>query len=276
MTHVTLNVAFIMFRNSYIYSGDAKILRQKVIKISFCICFILCAANVFGQGVGINTTDPQQSLHIAGSNGTLRVEGLNSTNNTFNGGDVNGEGLSSNTYPLYVDENGEFTLENKTLLNTEDLDALNDTSLPTSAVTLLVSDTDGEASTTIITYPLTVVRATVLEVRYSLSYDIYLNSSKDIITDNLARRISSYFTVTGDTRKYGSVSTCYVNGSADGVSGPYYNSYTTYITLDAGTYNISLIGTISSGLEDVNNSPESEPTYVEYATYSDFILFKLH
>jgi hypothetical protein len=267
-----------MLKNKNIYIGDAKILWQMGIKIGFCISFLLFTANVFGQGVGINTTDPQQALHMAGPTGTLRVESLNSTNNIYNGGDANADGDPTNdTYPLYVDENGEFTLENKTLLNTEDLDALNDLMLPTSTVTLLGSDTDGEASTTIITYPITVTRASILEVRYSLSYDVYLNSDKDPCADNFTRRISSHFSVNSGTRKYGSVSTAYVNGSSDGVSGPFYNVFTTYLTLPVGTSDISLIGTVSSDIKSGGgNTTDSDPTYVEFATYSDFILFKLH
>lgn len=277
MGHVDLNVAFIMLKNNYIYLGDTKILWQIGVKIGFCISFILFAANVFGQGVGINTTDPQQALHIAGPTETLRVESLNSINNIYNGGNVNGQGLSSNTYPLYVDEYGNFTLENKTLSNSEDIDALDDAELTASSVTLLDSDTNGEASTTIITYDITVVRATILEVRYSLSYDVYLNSAKDPIEDNLARRISSHFTVNSNPRKYGSVSSGYVNGSSDGISGPFYNVFTTYITLDAGTNVISLVGTVSSDIKSGGgNTTDSDPTHVEFATYSDFVLFKLH
>ena len=52
--------------------------------------------------VGIGNTNPQQELHISGSSSTIRVEGLNSTNNTNN----NGTDLA----PVVVDANGDFTI----------------------------------------------------------------------------------------------------------------------------------------------------------------------
>lgn len=48
--------------------------------------------------VGIGTTSPQQELHVAGTDATIRVDGLNATNNPHNNGvresvvHVNGEG----------------------------------------------------------------------------------------------------------------------------------------------------------------------------------------
>ena len=58
--------------------------------------------NSFSQ-VGINTTNPQEELHIAGSTSTIRVEGLNSPN------DVNNLGVGSTT-PVYVNTNGDLVL----------------------------------------------------------------------------------------------------------------------------------------------------------------------
>ena len=34
--------------------------------------------------VGINNTNPQQELHVSGTNSTIRIEGLNATNNPLN------------------------------------------------------------------------------------------------------------------------------------------------------------------------------------------------
>src|SRR5690606_34278760 len=124
----------------------------------YFVILFLSAPFIYGQ-VGINTDDPQQSLHLAGSTGTLRVESLKHTNNIYNGGDIDNDGnLSNNTFPLYVDENGDFTLELKTLINSEDLDAFDDTSLPTSTVYLLSDNSIGKDSTVIKTYTIKVSR----------------------------------------------------------------------------------------------------------------------
>lgn len=49
--------------------------------------------------VGIGNTNPQQELHISGANSTIRIDGLNSTNNTNNDG--------TDLAPIAVDENGD-------------------------------------------------------------------------------------------------------------------------------------------------------------------------
>jgi len=228
--------------------------------------------------VGINTTNPQQALHIAGT-GTIRVESLNAANNNFNGGDIDNDGdLTNNTFPLYVNENGDFTLELKTHTNTEDTDALDDTSLPTTTVYMLSTDISGTEKTTIKTYSLTVSRASLVEIKYNLSFEVYLDNTYAIIVDNKARRISTWLSVSGQTRAYGPVSKCYSSGSINSVAGTMYGSSTAYITLpSAGTYDISLMGGVSSGLRLGGGlGGPSLSTYVEFATGNDFMLIRIH
>mgnify|MGYP000489404662 CR=1 FL=1 len=57
--------------------------------------------HLFSQ-VGIGTTNPMQDLHIAGNNSTIRIEGLNATNNTLNNG--------SGNIPVSVNTNGDLVL----------------------------------------------------------------------------------------------------------------------------------------------------------------------
>lgn len=249
---------------------------MKVYLIAFSFLFsIQC---LFGQ-VGINTTDPQQSLHIAGSTGSLRIESLNTTNNSYNGGDANGDGDQTNdTYPLYVDENGDFTLELITEEGSEDMDAFNDINLPTTTVFLDKDDLDGIVTTTIKTYTYEVTRPTLLEVKYGMSFDIYLNNSYTDITDNLARRVQTYITVTGQTRKYGPASKVYSSGSVLSVNGNFYNSNSMYITLPAaGTYVVSFMGLVDSGTKTSGSlGTNSKDTYVEFATGNDFVFIRKH
>lgn len=53
--------------------------------------------------VGIGTTDPQESLHVAGTTSTIRIEGLDVINNTLNQG-------PGKLTPVFVDNKGNFTL----------------------------------------------------------------------------------------------------------------------------------------------------------------------
>lgn len=233
-----------------------------------------CVTTAYAQ-VGINTDSPQQALHIAGSTGTLRIEGLNGANNSYNGGDVNGNtDLSDDTFPLYVDQNGDFTLQVGTFQNSEDIDAIDDTSISTNTVNLPASDADGEATTAIYTYTITVSRETILEVHYRMSFDVYADNTPTILSDNFARRISTYITVTGQTREYGIASKCYSSGTTASLSGHMFNSANTFITLpSAGTYTITLNGEISTDLTAGSGDP-SRATYVEFAKGNDMIFIR--
>ena len=239
--------------------------------------FVLLGVAGMTAQVGINTSNPQQDLHIAGNDATLRVEGLNSTNNSYNGGDVNGDlDLTNDTFPLYVDQAGVFTLEPNFFENSEDIDAIDDSCISTNTVTLPISDADGQASTAIYTYTITVPRETILEVHYRISFDIYANSSYTVLSDNFARRVSTFLTVTGQLREYGIVSKCYSSGVVASQFGHMYNSANTYITLpSAGTYTITLNGEISTDLTAGVGNP-SRATYAEFATGDDMIFIRAY
>jgi hypothetical protein len=242
---------------------------------------MLCILQFTYSQVGINTSSPQQQLHVGAIVGgeTIRVESLNSTNNSYNGGDVNGDlDLTNDTFPLYVDENGEFTLEYKPVYNSDGYDAIDDTSLPTNSVTLLANDSDGKADVQITLFTVTVNRPSILEVKYNLSFDVYLNSGKASIVDNYARRISTYFILSGvGTRKYGPVSKCYSSGSALSVHGTMYNTSTAYIQLPAaGAYHIQFYGEVSSNIKGAGGGTTSKAAHVEFVTGNDSIFLTLH
>ncbi len=246
--------------------------------IYFLLFFHSIVLGVHAQNVGINTSNPQQTLHVAGATASIRVDGLNATNNTYNGGDLEPDGdLTNNTFPLYIDDNGNFTLELKTIYGSEEVDAFDDTSLPTSTATLLATSATGQITTDVFTYTITVPRASILEVKYGMSYDIYLDNSFTIITDNLARRVQTHVVVTGDTREYGSVAKSYSSGTSNSVAGPYYNSGTTYISLPAaGTYDVTIQGRVSSNTKASGGGTTSKATYVEFATANDFLFMRLY
>lgn len=241
---------------------------------------------LFGQ-VGINTTNPQEALHLGSSTGTIRVESLNGVNNSHNGGDVNGDNdMTNDTFPLYVDENGDFTLELDVLLNTEASDALDDTELNTSTVTLLPDDVNGWEKTIIKSYSLQFNRPTLLEVKYNISHKIYLDNNYALITDLLARRVSNYITVTPDpdssdgilNRSYGPTSKSYSSGSNNSVSGPFFNGTTVYIKFEqAGNYVINIYGEVWSNIKwEGGPGTQSRAAYVEFAIDNDFLFFRMY
>lgn len=242
--------------------------------------FLLVCGSVFSQqeNVGIGTTTPQQKLHIASSSGTMRIDGLNTINNSYNEGDTNGDlDLSNDIFPLYVNNMGTFDLSFTPFHISEEADELDDATLTTNTIALLDTDADGIASTEITSYSITVPRATILEVKYNISFAIYENTSKTIISDNLARRVNTYLTITGQTRAYGSTTKNYSSGSINSSPGVLYTNCTAYISLpSAGTYDLKLIGAVSSDIKGNGGGPISQNTYVEFAVGNDSLFLKLH
>lgn len=60
-------------------------MHKNITRMVFMAAFALCTKINYAQ-VGIGTTNPLQELHIAGTSSTIRIEGLNSTNNSNNNG----------------------------------------------------------------------------------------------------------------------------------------------------------------------------------------------
>jgi len=253
--------------------------------------FFISFSTIYGQ-VGINTTNPQEALHIGGTTGTIRVESLSASYNDYNGGDVNNNGnMSDDKYPLYVDEYGDLTLKLEVLDNSQAGDAFDDTLLPSSSVQLPVNDGDGKVATTIKSYTVTFNRPTLLEIKYNISHKIYFDSSAPypIIDDLLARRVTNYITVTPDpdltdnlpNRKYGPCTKSYTSGSTNSVSGPFFNGSTVYIKILEATaetpitYTINFVGEVSSN-KKWGFIQESLSTYVEFAIDNDFLFFRIH
>ncbi len=241
---------------------------------------LFCSSALFSQhdNVGIRTTTPLQRLHVASSTGTIRVDGFNYINNSNNEGDVNGDlDLSNDIFPLYVNNIGNLDLSFTPFISTEDGDSFDHTTLVNNTITLPSSDADGIETSEIISYTITVTRTTIVEVKYNISFDIYEDASKTIISDNLARRIYTYINVTGQTRHYASTTKNYSSGATNSSPGNLYTNGKTYITLPtAGTYDIKLMGAISSDIKGNGGGTTSKNTYVEFATGNDSLFIKLH
>lgn len=239
------------------------------------------------QGVGINETVPEQKLHLGSQTGTIRVDGLNATNNDYNGGEVD------KTYPLYVDSNGDLTLEVTAYQNSDGDDEWTTAGINGTITIDNTGPNDGYEIVEILDIPIIVDRDVVVELKYSLSMEVFKNTSYEIIRDDYARNITNFFTLdaptlTATTRRYGQSSKCYFNkndyriansgaysntpiagSSANAATGFIYNSGTTYIPLAPGTHTLRFYGTASSG---INN----QPTHVRFAGGPDAIFVRIY
>lgn len=255
-------------------------------KIIFLISlFIGISSHAQVSGVGINKDNPQQTLHLGSQTGTIRVDGLNSTNNSFNGGGAD------KTYPVYVDHNGDLTLKVSAYQNSDGSDAYTTAAINgTVAITAAQTPNDGYETVEITSYTFTVARNTTLEVKYSLSIEVFQNNTLTIIKDAHARNITNFFTLntatlTPTTRRYAPSSKCYFNfndptvrpsgaldpnaGAPNAATGYIYNSGTTYINLTPGTHTLRFYGTVSSG-------SQNRPTFVRFAGGPDSIFIRLY
>lgn len=239
--------------------------------------FLLCNFLHAQSGtVGIGTTDPQQKLHLENSVGTLRAEGLDKNNNQFNGGNTN----PTATYPLYVDSDGVLSLKLQTLYNSDGIDAIDHTNIAANSVTLLSSDVDGKNETTFETYTITVTRNSILEIKYSISFEVYMNSALAQFRDAGARRITTFYTLDNGTRRYGEASKCYMNNNLNNPApytssqalaapGVVHNSTTTYVQLTPGTHTLQFKAEVSTNLPSL-------ATYVKLAVDTDSIFMRLY
>ena len=153
--------------------------------------FSICA---FAQ-VGINTTTPQEELHVAGATSTIRIEGLDFTNNTLNLGNA------ENTR-VYVDGDGDLVLGNEPtdielLFNPDNyLDDPLDTGGPNSNQINQTGVGSGyseagwprQIGAGLSTFTLT--KPAIVEINYSISYEIYKSGIG--ISDHHARTAQFY------------------------------------------------------------------------------------
>lgn len=248
---------------------------RKILLLLTCSATFLSFSQT--SGVGINEDTPEQALHLGSSTGTIRVDGLNATNNNYNGGELD------KTYPLYVDNNGDMTLQTTAYNNSDGNDAFLSTDPINSEVSItLAQANDGYEVIEITSYDFTVDRNTILEIKYSLSIEVFQDLLLNIIRDPYARNISNFFTLdtpvlTPTTRRYAAHSKCYFNynyenGAAslpNASTGYIYNSGTTYVTLTPGTHTLRFYGSVCSG--SANRS-----TFVRFAGGPDAVFLKLH
>lgn len=248
-----------------------------MVKLYFTCILVLVFSSLKAQlsGVGIGTTNPQQKLHLGSSTGTIRVDGLNSPNNPYNGGGVD------KTYPLYVNENGDMTLSLSTFQNSDGTDAIT-SSTPLSATSLSMAAGSmpiGFRSTVILPYTITVNRNAILEVKYNISFEVLKNAATKV-KDNRPRNITTFYTLDAPallaaTPRYGQAAKCYYNNNdlvatpVNAAQGIMYNCSTTYITLTPGTHTLRFYGTLGTGAASME-------TLVNFAVGNDSVFMRLY
>ncbi len=167
------------------------------------IIFILLFGYQILAQVGINTTNPQKEMHIAGSTANIRIEGLDEKNNANNLG-------SGSTTRVYADANGDLTLGLSTdktieiLVDSENY--LSDAETSSSRIVQTGNAFGYNIAGDLSNFPaesFTLTQNAILEVNYSLSFSLYKASSR--INDEHARVIQTaiYFReVTDPTDEY--------------------------------------------------------------------------
>jgi hypothetical protein len=241
--------------------------------------FLLIGSLSFGQiqGVGINEIVPEQKLHLGSQTGTIRVDGLNGTNNEYNGN------VAGQTYPVYVDSNGDLTLEISATENSDGSDAWTISDINSTVTIDGTNAVAGYETVEILDVPLTVTRNVIVEVKYSISMEVFEDPANTIIKDPYARKISNFFTLDQPTltttgRRYGQSSRCYFNrnnaatdpsAAPNAATGFIYNSGTTYITLAPGTHTLRFYGTVCSGNFD-------QDTHIQFAGGPDAIFIRIY
>lgn len=215
--------------------------------------------------VGINTNNPQQKLHVSGAKNvistnvgtsgipliapTVRIDGLNSANNT-------GVFATANTLnPFYVNANGE-------ALVAKGETSYNYTAPGSDAITTPVSLTVTGNLTYQLTAPLitttfTLDRRSMVYISSTLSAEA-TTTAGNVITNGRAKALTGILQFTAAptasgiplNSSYISDGTAFTNGAATGSLNNFKLSSTTETVLPAGTYTIVLLGGGISGNGD--------------------------
>ena len=170
------------------------------------IISILSSLFVSAQ-VGVNTTNPQEEVHVSGANSTIRIEGLNAANNPLN------LGVNENTR-VYANSNGDLVLSPEPA-NIEVLfnpaNYLADPLDTGGADTNQVNQTGVGSGYSEAGWPrqsgaglstFTLTRPAIVEINYAISYEIYKSG---IPIDDYHARTAQFYTYLRQTGPSGAI-----------------------------------------------------------------------
>lgn len=223
-------------------------------KITFLFILVLARMVIYAQS-GVNTTTPQQQLQVSGAtsstpigtagiklvNPTIRIDGLNNTNNTV------AKNSSSVVQPVDVTQDGDFILSPNLAIplfsNLPGTDAIN------PAVTVTTTDTLFK-SLTLKTYTFTLNQTSMVHFLASVSASVF-NTSGTRAGDGKNKICSSTFRFTSApagsgialNTSFGTEMFDYYNTSTTiGTTGNMYLQPEAYLVLPPGSYTVILLG----------------------------------
>ena len=248
-----------------------KIIAKSIIAMGF----LMLSQTNYAQ-VGIGTTNPQQELHIAGTDPatkTIRIEALNSTNSPLNDGVL--------LAPLAINADGDIVISDSGDALTSNMSATAGTFLTTP---VSITTVEGEGTDPFKTYnsgslfssTFDLTEETLIELNTEVAITI-LDENGDPITDNLSRMYGMGIYVNGNRTGYDSDTfTCgETNLTGLGNTTSTYNvgyftlSASGYITLPAGTHTIDVVGFVT-GVSVETDNLLSANTYDYYGTTAEF------
>jgi len=204
--------------------------------LTLCLSLFV-GANCFSQ-VGIGTTDPQQDLHIAGSSSSIRIDGLNQTNNANNYG----------TRPVPVHANADGDLIAPGLPASAEI-IHNGENFITSTNYWERTGSLGETWSGEIyrTSSFTLTQPALISIHYSLGMSVRQWGTNLVVRDGKPKILSSWLelgdgTTADPAKRYGSSSQTYTCSAPGGhvIDGFLYNTASDAILLPAGTYSFHM------------------------------------
>lgn len=183
--------------------------------------------------VGIDKLNPEKPLHVGGAAGTVRIDGLNTTNNVNN--------IAADPVPVYVNNDGDLITQPSLIQSFMPLNLRDFTpEVVLTSADGAVKDVDLNTSS------ITLTQRSLVHYSYQFSVAV-TRADGTALTDGASRLFRAWFTVNGDNANhYGYNTGTYTNNpdaaSASGTyaSGFYYLSGNGYVELPAGTHTLKL------------------------------------